>query len=410
MNHKVVGRHECHFSELSIVVIMAVTVFGCAQANQNLPSPIGRTEDSDVPAEFARRGLSLLRKTDGTADDNQDDTLKADALIMRAWRLQEDYPDSCLSVWQLTEALADEQDEPTQRLALTSLYLGSVDAAIESAMKPEDFETAWKVRQAVLAAIARHRQDALEVIQANLGEALEALSAPEGVRAFVGSDSAKWSSLSAELNAMIEPLPIPPKSIAELATGLGDKLVAIFDERLAAIRDRLKEQTTNAADIGGSRTDGKGKSDVTPGAEPDRGPVTRLLEDLDALVQMRESASANSWINFAGSLRNPGPSGDDFESGDGQIMAMDELRSKMLDTRVLQYNLWAADAIYNAELRGVDGLFLLGSIETRLLAGAVAASYSITESKMLNEVRDPFNRQVRIREMLSQRKKQLTEF
>jgi hypothetical protein len=392
----------------ALVIATAAMVPRRAPANPELPSPADAAVDVPVPVEFARRGLSLLEKEGDRTPET--DTLKGDALVMRAWNLQQAYPESCPSVWQLTQMLINQQQSPSQKLALSSLYLNSIDAAIESAMTPRGFEASWAVRQAVRADIERHRQDGLVEIESDLKEALVALSRPDGIRGFVDADSARWSSISAELSATIELLPNPPKSISDLTTRLGDKLVAIFDEKLADIRNRLKDEATITAEPEDSQADAQAERGRKPDAAANLGPVTRLVEDLDELVRMRESASVTSWIDLAARLGTQAGSKDSPEVGENQVLAMEALRAEILETRALRYNMWATDAIFNADRRGADGLFLLGAIETRLLLSTVAASYSITEGKILGEIQNPFDRQVRIREMLGQSKKQLVEF
>jgi hypothetical protein len=408
MTTRTLSRYGLLLSVTALVLATAAMVPRGAPANPTLPTSAETAVDVPAPVEFARRGLSLLEKEGGLAPEA--DTLKADALIMRAWNLQQAYPESCPSVWQLTQTLISQQQSPSQRLAVASLYLNSIDAAIESAMTPEGFEASWAVRQAVRADIERHRQDALGRIESDLKEALAAVSRPDGIRGFVDGDSARWSSLATELSATIEPLPDPPKSISDLTTSLGDKLAAIFEEMLAGIRNRLKDGAAALPEPKDDQASTEAQADSKIRLAADRGPVTRLAEDLDEIARMRESASVTSWIELAATLGKREGSKRLPEDGEDQLLAMEALRGKILEARALRYNMWAADTIFNADRRGADGLFLLGAIETRLLVSTVAASYSITEGKILNEIKNPFDRQVRIREMLGQSKKQIVEF
>lgn len=410
MKTRTLSRYGLLLSGTALVVATAAAISRRVPANQTLPHSAGAIDESQVPVEFARRGLSLLKEDGGLDPDATGDSLKADALIMRAWNLQQAYPESCLPVWQLTQTLVDQQKQPNQKLALAILYLNSVDATIESAMTPEGFEASWAVRQAVRSDIERYRQDAFAGIESDIQKGLDALSGPHGIRVFADGDAARWSSLSAELSALTEPLPNPPEPVTDLARKLGDRLATILKEKLADLETRLKEEAVASSETEDPSADGKPPASRTPLRASDNGPITRLLEELHELVRLRDSASVTSWIDLAASLGTRAGSTDSQEATDEQLLAMEVLRSKMLETRALRYNIWAADAVYNADRRGADGLFLLGAIETRLLVSTVAASYSITEGKILGEIPNPFNRQVKIREVLGQTKKQLAEF
>jgi hypothetical protein len=410
MKTKPSSRYWLSLSGIVVIVAMAAMVSRCDSANQTPLNSADPTLESEMPIEFARRGLSILRSEENPNSDGADDTLKADALIMRAWNLQQAYPESCVSVWQLTQTLVDQQEEPIQKLALTSLYLNSVDAAVESAMTPEGFESLWTVRQAVTADIERHRHDALEAIEREAKEALRSLSNESGMQDFAGADAARWSTLSDELSAMTETVSDPPESLSEVVQSIGKKLVADFDARLTDIGNRLTEEVIASPDQKDKQAVVEIDSNRKPPDSAERGAVTKLLGDLDGLVRMRESASVASWIDQAAKFSTQQRFIKGDEVGDEQLQAAEALRAKMLETRTLRYNMWATDAIYNAERRGLDGLFLLGAIDTRLLVSTVATSYSIAEGKILNEIQNPFDRQVRIREMLGQTKKQLSEF
>jgi len=420
MNPKTILLYGFCFAGLIGVVAIAALVSVGSQTDREAhaqgprpesprsPDPVALTQDSKLPAEFARRGLALLRNEGDVSSNTQDDTLKADALIMRAWNLQQTFPESCLSVWQLTKPFVERQQQPSQRLALASLYLGSIDAAVEAAMTPEAFEASWAVRQAVRLEIARHRQAVIATIESDLKTALEHFSQPDGFQKFIDQDGERWADLATELRATIEPLENPPPAIESLLLSLNDKLDAFFDGQLQHLRARLKEVAA-ATESRDNRAAVTTETDATPSAAGAVGSSTRLIEDLDRLIRMRESAPVTSWGDLATRVANQQETEIDSES-DKQLRTMEALRAQMLETRALRYNLWAADAIYNATRRGADGLSLLGSIETKLLVGAVATSYSIAEGQILNEIQDPFNRQVRIRSMLSQSKKHLTEF
>jgi hypothetical protein len=419
MNPKTILLYGVGFTGLISVLAIATLLSGGSptdrEAHAQVPRPespsspdsVPLAQDSKLPAEFARRGLALLRNKGDVASNTQDDTLKADALIMRAWNLQQTFPESCLSVWQLTKPFVEQQQQPSQRLALASLYLSSIDAAVESAITPEAFEASWAVRQAVRLEIASHRQEVITIIEGNLKTALEHLSQPEGIHKFIDHGD-RWTDMATELRGTLEPLENPPPAIVDLLRNLSDKLDESFDVQLQRLRGRLKEEAA-APDSRDNRAAAATESGPKPSAAGAVGTITRLIEDLDNLVRMRESSPVTSWTDLATRVTSQ----EEIESGsdpDKQLRTMEALRAQMLETRALRYNLWAADAIYNATRRGADGLSLLGNIETKLLVGAVATSYSIAEGRILNEIQDPFNRQVRIRSMLSQSKKHLTEF
>jgi hypothetical protein len=389
-----------------IALMISVCFLGCAR-HQGTPLPVAQSEDSQVPAEFVRRGLSLLQQQDEPDFGTQGESLKADALIMRAWNLQQAFPESCQSVWQLTKTLIELQPGPGRKLGLASLYLGAVDAAAESAMTPKSFEASWAVRQAVLEEIGKHRLDALASIQDDAQEALDKLSQRDANQMISDEDAARLSSLAAELSATIDPRQALPESMPGILQQLAGKLTAVFDDGLADLRTRLKTEA-NAPPAFEER--GNAESPAGTARPGLRGPITRLLEELEILINLRESAAVSAWSDIVTALGESDRSASLPDADDAKAAAMEALRAKMLEMRVLRYNLWAADTIYNADRRGAEGLLLLGAIDTRLLASAVGSSYSITEGKILNAIQDPFTRQNRIREMLSDSKRAITEF
>jgi hypothetical protein len=394
----------------AFLLVIAAMIPSCAPATHRVSGdPEDPGQGTNDPASFARLGLSLLTGDSSNSLDTRSHTAKGDALIMRAWDLQQTHPESCESVWQLTKTFVDQQIGPRQKIALTNLYLESVESAVESAVTTKAFDDAWEVRQAVQSEIAKHWQDLMVDIENELVVAVEGLGSPDAIQKFIEEDAERWRKVRSELNAGIESQQRLPEAVGNLVFRLRGTLQEFFDQKTKSLRDRLNTSTESDLGVGDGRVSATAESPSTSPVSDEVGVFTQLLGESDSLLRMRDSPSMSSWIDLASRLTAL-EDRQVLESLEAQVRELEALRASIHEARTLQYNVWASNAIYNASRRGADGLFMLGEIETRLLVGVVATAYSITEGRLIGEIQDPANRQAKIRGMLSQIKKQLVEF
>jgi len=80
---------------------------------------------------------------------------------------------------------------------------------------------------------------------------------------------------------------------------------------------------------------------------------------------------------------------------------LQELRSGIMRSVRIRYNMWAVKQIYQAStIAGPRGCTALGRIDNGLLDPSVSALYSMAESQVFQSIDDPSQRHIQVRKML----------
>jgi len=386
---------------MSTVILVVVVALGFGENSS--PVKAGKPTVYHVGSKSA---IDLCRKGVGLLENDEDQFIKANALIERAWELQSSYPQISPDIWRMTLALL-KKEKASSRIALLAVYLQSVDDAVESSGNLSEFEATWAVRQGVLGRLKKEQAARANELNDSVKQ-LARLVAEQGVSNAFSERGSEWADIALEISAMQD----SAVNIAAFTySNINDVQKSIdrwFKNRLDLIDSKLKDLKGNSA-----ASDSVESQETRPANQglQEEGPYTQLLRKLNDDVQLRNLSAVVSWL----SLANSGDESSDDESTDikaeAYIASVQKLQLKLIEARNLQYNLWALDACYKAESRGGSGLRYLGEINTRLLTSAVAASYSVAESKLLTQLRaNPSNYQTQIRTMLRTPKRSIDKF
>ena len=351
--------------------------------------------------ELCRRGLVLLGQEENTSTDSSDTTESGGAMVQGAWVHQSQYPAVVPKIWAMTKDWAATLPLDRRYLTLT-LYLQSVNDAIDSCKMPDDFDLLWQVRKQVTSLIEEVEQNRITSLSRELEKLIKEVNDKGVEQCLLSADSLKnHEDVRAKVETLSESSDDLPKAIRDHLQTVRKAVSSWFDNRVVAIEKRYTTER---------HRDAYAEGEIAPenGAEKNirkRGQYAQLLADVELVWAKRMSPEAQFWmqstLNTTANARGDSPPEDVKEKSRSFDQRLNKLRSDIIRSVRIRYNMWAVKQIYQAgRIAAPQGCEALGRIDNGLLDPSVSALYSTTESQVLNSIRDAFQLTVQVRKML----------
>jgi hypothetical protein len=362
--------------------------------------PGKNSADETAVLELCRRGLVLLGQDETTSADSNDTRENGGAMVQNAWALQSQYPKVVDKIWFMTGDWASQLPQDRRYLTL-SLYLQSVNDAIDSCDQPDDFDLLWQVRKQVTSRIEKVEQARTSALSTDLAKLIKEVDGKQVEKLLLSPRlPGNIEELRSRLETLDETSDELPKPVKDHLQTINETISAWFEDQIIPLEKRYA--TEKQRDV---------KADeITPASSADKnergkGQYAQLLTDVEQIWKMWVSPEAQFWMQLntnATAIASRDSLPEDANGKSGSLdQRLESLQSDIIRSVRIRYNLWAVKEIYQAgRLKGARGCVALGRIDNGLLDPSVSALYSETETMVFRSIEDPFQHTVQVRRML----------